>query len=85
MKRNQLDKTVLVLVVAFLGLIAVNRYVYQPIWKSEAKSEMRALKQELKEEHREMRSELKDTAKSIKEEAKDAAAASKLRLKEAFE
>lgn len=85
MKRNQLDKALLVLVVAFLGLIAVNRYVYQPIWKSEAKSEMQALKQELKEEHRDIRTEMKDAAKSIKEDAKDAAAASKLRLKQALD
>ncbi len=83
MKRTMLDKTIVVLVVAVLGLVAVNRYVFQPIWKAEAKSELVDLKQELKEEQQVMKSELLDTSKLVKEEAK--AAASKLRLQEVLE
>lgn len=85
MKRTMLDKTIVVLVVAVLGLVAVNRYVFQPIWKAEAKSELVALKQELKDEQQNMKSELLDTSKLVKEEAKDAAAASKIRLQEVLE
>ncbi|MEO1772271.1 MULTISPECIES: YtxH domain-containing protein [Enterococcus] len=84
MKKNLLDKTILVLVVASLGLVAVNRYVFQPIWKAEAKKEMVALKQELKEEQQDVKSEVVDTVKSVKEEVKDATATSKIQLKEAL-
>ena len=48
MKRNGLDITVLVLGIACIGMLTVNRYIFRPVWKTEFRTELKQVKKELK-------------------------------------
>lgn len=68
MKRNALDMTVLVLGIVFIGLLSLNRYMLQPVWKSEIKTEITALKEEMQDTRQEVKDDLKTTTEELKDE-----------------
>ncbi|MBO0456028.1 YtxH domain-containing protein [Enterococcus hulanensis] len=72
MKRNGLDITVLILGIACIGLMTVNRYIFRPVWKSEIRTELREVKSELKESGKERKQALKKSHNEVKAEMQEA-------------
>jgi len=71
MKRNGLDITVLILGIACIGLMTVNRYIFRPVWKSEIRTELREVKNEIKNDLHDSRDEVKEASKEVKSELKE--------------
>lgn len=70
MKRNGLDIMVLILGIACVGLLTVNRYIFRPVWNSEFRTELRETKNEIKAGLTDSRNEIKESSKEVKKELK---------------
>lgn len=60
MKRNGLDMTVVILGIACIGLLTVNRYILRPLWQSEFRTEMRQVKSDIREDVNDSKDDIKE-------------------------
>lgn len=69
-EKNGLDITVLILGIACIGLLTVNRSIFRPVWKTSFRTELKEVKREVNSDLKDSKDEMKEASKEVKEELK---------------